>query len=636
MGMDQTVAGQAGAIPQIALSPGDVVGNYTIKGKLGQGGFASVYHATENLIGKDRALKVLPMISRDYVKNILLEFESRERIRDIDHIIKAWQPQQAVHAGQDVVIYPMELADMTFRQWLSQHRNQPEVIMGQGMELFKQACRGVEAIHNAGLTHLDIKPENILLVKDTASKGHLVAKIADFGLARGVGMETLSALEDGMGTPAYMAPEQIMAARWKDVGPEADIYALGMILYEMIDGDLPYSGTPKQIKEKKRDKDIDIAALKQDTPTARTAMKSISRNPGKRPASVSEFIAQLEGKGTKSDPPAEKTKRTEEAPKPTKAAKPAPPETVEEAKQQTLEVTITSQPEGAKLYVDKALAGTTPARLHLVMGAHTLKLVKGSITIEETILVAMGSPTEFAFELEDTSTFTETTDNLNLEMILVEGGSFTMGATPEQEPDADSREKPAHKVTLSDYYVGKYPVTQKQWQAVIGENPSSFKGNDRPVESVSWDDAQQFLFKLNKRTGKNYRLPTEAEWEYAARGGKESRGYRYSGSDNLSDVGWFSDNSGSETQPVGCKKANELGIHDMSGNVWEWCNDWYDDSYYKTSPERNPQGPSSGSDRVRRGGSWYDDARRCRVADRDYFSPGIRNLNLGFRLVLPK
>ena len=229
--------------------------------------------------------------------------------------------------------------------------------------------------------------------------------------------------------------------------------------------------------------------------------------------------------------------------------------------------------------------------------------------------------------------FTETTDNLNLEMIFVEGGTFTMGATPEQEPGKFDCSKPAHDITLDSFYIGKYPVTQQQWEAIMGENPSQFKSKNKPVEMVSWDDIQPFLYKLNKRTGRNYRLPTEAEWEYAARGGQNSRGYKYSGSDKLSDVGWFEGNS-DETQPVGKKKPNELGIHDMSGNVWEWCQDWYEIDYYKSSPRYNPQGPSNGSKRVCRGGSWYFIAGNCRVSNRLGESPDYCSKKLGFRLVL--
>jgi formylglycine-generating enzyme required for sulfatase activity len=170
----------------------------------------------------------------------------------------------------------------------------------------------------------------------------------------------------------------------------------------------------------------------------------------------------------------------------------------------------------------------------------------------------------------------------------------------------------------------------------MGSNPSSFNGcGSCPVEQVSWNDVQDFIVKLNHMTGGNYRLPTEAEWEYAARGGSRSRGHKYSGSDNLGSVGWYYSNSDKKTHPVGKKTANELGLYDMSGNVWEWCSDWYDKDYYSSSPVRNPKGPGGGSGRVRRGGCWSYDARYCRVSSRNYNSPDDRYGNLGFRLAAP-
>ena len=193
-------------------------------------------------------------------------------------------------------------------------------------------------------------------------------------------------------------------------------------------------------------------------------------------------------------------------------------------------------------------------------------------------------------------------DGISIDMVRVEAGTFTMGATPEMENPEDD-EKPTHQVTLTnDYYIGKYEVTQALWQAVMGNNPSGFKGDNLPVEYVSWYDCLEFISKLNRITGKTFRLPTEAEWEYAARGGKKSRGYQYSGSSNLSDVAWYSDNSGSKTHAVGSKQANELGIYDMTGNVWEWCQDWF--GSYSGSSQVNPIGANSGSRRVGRGGSW--------------------------------
>ena len=209
-----------------------------------------------------------------------------------------------------------------------------------------------------------------------------------------------------------------------------------------------------------------------------------------------------------------------------------------------------------------------------------------------------------------------------------------MGATSEQASDAFDDEKPAHSVTLSSYYIGKTEVTQELWQAVVGSNPSYFKGNRKPVEKVSWEDCQTFISKLNSLTGKNYRLPTEAEWEFAARGGIKSKGYKYSGSNTLGDVAWYLNNSGDTTHDVGTKSPNELGLYDMSGNVWEWCNDWYKSQYYRNSPSNNPTGPSSGTCRVIRGGSWNDIARYCRSSNRYGSTPGSRDDSLGLRLCL--
>ncbi|MFN0013923.1 MAG: SUMF1/EgtB/PvdO family nonheme iron enzyme [Saprospiraceae bacterium] len=209
------------------------------------------------------------------------------------------------------------------------------------------------------------------------------------------------------------------------------------------------------------------------------------------------------------------------------------------------------------------------------------------------------------------------------DMVRVQGGTFQMGQKGVAEP--------VHTVTLPDFEIGKYPVTQKLWQEVMGANPSRFNGcADCPVESVSWNDVQVFLEKLNtKFPVKKYRLPTEAEWEYAARGGKWSKGYEYAGSNNVDKVAWYDKNTGSKTHPVGGLKANELGLHDMSGNVWEWCSDWY--GVYPSDSQNNPTGPTAGSSRVWRGGSWISIPRSCRVASRDSHGPTDR-LSFGFRL----
>ncbi len=222
--------------------------------------------------------------------------------------------------------------------------------------------------------------------------------------------------------------------------------------------------------------------------------------------------------------------------------------------------------------------------------------------------------------------------NLINNMVYVQGGTFMMGATAEQVSEAWNGEKPAHQVTLSSFSIGRYEVTQEEWQAVMGSNPSYFKGSRKPVEQVSWNDCKSFISKLNSITGKNFRLPTEAEWEFASRGGIKSQGYKYSGSNNLNSVAWYADNSGNTTHDVGQKSPNELGIYDMSGNVWEWCQDWYAINYYSSSPQTNPMGPSSGSYRVGRGGCWSSNARNCRVSSRLNYIPDRRDDYLGLRL----
>ena len=226
-------------------------------------------------------------------------------------------------------------------------------------------------------------------------------------------------------------------------------------------------------------------------------------------------------------------------------------------------------------------------------------------------------------------------NGVEFNMVKVEGGTFSMGATSEQSSDADDYEYPVHSVTLSDYYIGETEVTQELWEAVMGSNPSRVKGdNQRPVGSVSWNDCQEFIEKLNQLTGKKFRLPTEAEWEYAARGGEYSKDYvyKYSGSNNADEVAWYDGNSG--THPVKTKKANELGLYDMSGNVWEWCNDWYNENYYRNSPQTNPTGPSEGKYCVIRGGGWNYFDRYVRVSYRDNGTPGSRTFNGGLRLAL--
>ncbi len=272
--------------------------------------------------------------------------------------------------------------------------------------------------------------------------------------------------------------------------------------------------------------------------------------------------------------------------------------------------------------------------------------------------VSPGSDFKFTLEAVPTGVqdYTETVNGASFDMVAVEGGTFQMGSN-----NGEDDEKPVHSVSLSDFCIGKTEVTIGQYLVFCKETDSHYpkwleKGNeynihtgtndyykkagmsesneDNPITGISWNDAIAFCNWLGDKTGKHYRLPTEAEWEYAVRGGKKSRGHEYSGSNTIGNVAWYDDNSGGKTHPVGTKQSNELGLYDMTGNVWEWCSDWYNSGYYKNSPRNNPQGASSGTDRVNRGGSWNNDARYCRVANRSIWDPGYRDNNLGFRLAV--
>jgi len=244
-----------------------------------------------------------------------------------------------------------------------------------------------------------------------------------------------------------------------------------------------------------------------------------------------------------------------------------------------------------------------------------------SVVLDEKIQVAAAQPVK-SVPFSRPSGGTVTDSYTSMQFVSVKPGCFQMGESVSYETN--------HRVCLSAYAIGKYEVTQAQWQKIMGNNPSTFKGSNKPVEQVSWDDVQDFIRQLNQQTGQSYRLPTEAEWEYACRSG--GRDQTYCGGNNAGRVGWYDDNSGAETHSVGQKQANGLGIYDMSGNVWEWVQDWYDGDYYDNSPTNNPKGPGGRSGRVFRGGGWGGHASSLRSADRRNVSPGYRFSVLGFRL----
>lgn len=351
---------------------------------------------------------------------------------------------------------------------------------------------------------------------------------------------------------------------------------------------------------------------------------------------------------------------------------------------------VESTPIGATIYIDGKEIGKTPRYIdEVLIGQRALRLVKeGYEEYSETVSITKGErkqvkavlnkievqqPIATTTSASEDQTFT--VNGVSFTMKLVEGGTFQMGATSEQGSDAESDEKPVHSVTLSNYYIGKCEVTVNEFRQFINETgyrtdaekegwswrwmqvDGQWKWNKvnglnwrcgtdgkvrdasedtHPVLYVSWNDAMEYCKWLKQKTGKAFTLPTEAQWEYAARGGKKSNGYKYTGSNDIGSVAWYTNNSDSKTHPVKGKSPNELGLYDMSGNVWEWCSDWYGSDYYGKSPSTNPQGPLNGSYRVLRGGSWSNGARYCRVSYRNRNDPGNPLNSYGFRLALPQ
>ena len=307
-------------------------------------------------------------------------------------------------------------------------------------------------------------------------------------------------------------------------------------------------------------------------------------------------------------------------------------------------VVISTNKSNDKIFIDNNYIGISPLAISLCLGEHVIVAThgyKGTMTELKNIvddngtivankqIIVKKKDTEInirlLFDFDDKYI---TVNGVAFEMIAVEGGTFVMGATEEQGKDAENDEYPSHNVSLNDYYIGKFEVTQALWNAVMEKG----LGSNNPIDNVNWDDCQAFIHKINKMTGLHFRLPTEAEWEYAARGGNKSKGYKYCGSNNIKDVCWYVTNSSNKSQAVGCRLPNELGIYDMSGNVYEWCQDYY--GKYVDDEQTNPAGPVQGSDRVRRGGSWFNVANDCRVSYRSSLAPTIRSSNSGFRLVL--
>ena len=399
-------------------------------------------------------------------------------------------------------------------------------------------------------------------------------RLMDFGIAKnnegGSGTMTGSTL----GTRIYMSPEQVKDP--KRVDYRTDLYSLAVTFVHLLSGKAPYDSTTSsdfEIQVSIVTKPLELSEIPMDW---RTFLEPyLEKDPDKRPKLTAYTVMENEN-----------------------------PETAQEEEEVAEEE-----------WGEETVVGDTP--FYPMEEVHEND-VKETFEQEQHVGEQVFHVNDVAFAMKS-----------------VAGGEFSMGSVTDDSSDAESDELPVHKVKLSSFLMAETPVTKALWKAVMGGD-ASVKGEDGdlPVTDVTWFQTQEFIAKLNAITGRRFRLPTEAEWEYAARGGKKQQGRKYAGSDSIGKVAWYRDNYKGQVHPVKQKDHNELGLYDMSGNVWEWCNDWYGDDYYRNSPSFNPQGPSSGIHRVMRGGSWFNPKGHCTVSFRNYDSPDIHDEFSGFRLAL--
>ena len=596
---------------QSALTVGSVLKGaavYTIVEHLHNGGFGITYRATTQIMVGNipqtitftiKEFFMSKICSRDAAGNVVVAKENLQIFRhakadfkgeaEILHSLKHENivPVNEVFEQNNTVYYVMSyLGKMSLYQYVAE--NGGLLQEHQAKDIILHLSGALVYLHNHNILHLDIKPDNIMMVKHGDT---IKPVLIDFGQALYFVNGKPQKDKGIMGySKGYSSSE--MKQKVVSFSPSLDVYSLTATLLYMLSGkdpcdaeELSISKVYRSLPESTSQITIDaiVGGLQKDAnncPKDIVGFQNLLIH-GKQSIGNSSFTNNSRGIATTPIIPNDKK----------------------------------------RLPILKILKSIAFVMTILIVGWFVWSKLQngGKINRQQSSSNATGQ-----LLIGDSITI-PVMDGISIDMVRVEAGTFTMGATPEMEYPEDD-EKPAHQITLTnDYYIGKYEVTQALWQAVMGYNPSNFKGVNLPVEQVSWDDCQEFISKLNRITGKKFRLPTEAEWEYAARGGKKSRGYQYSGSNNLADVAWNDGNSGNMTHVVGSKQVNELGIYDMTGNVWEWCQDWY--GKYSRSSQTNPTGVNSGDFRVCRGGS-------CRSSYRGYNTPDNRIDNLGLRLIL--
>jgi len=641
--------------------------DYRIISLLGEGGMGKVYLAEDETLGRKVAIKILDH-SLGSNPDLIERFKQEARAQANLHHPNIITLHTYFEENGNHCIVLEYVNGMTLKQTI---REKGALKENEALEIFYQILDGVGEAHQMGIVHRDLKPSNIMI--DVSGR----VKIMDFGIAKILGDRGMTKTGHKMGTMFYMSPEQVRAQ--KDIDQKTDIYSLGIVLFEMLTGKVPFDTNTESdyevmdaiVKGNLKLETLKPAGISENLISVITRMTAVERN--ERFPTCLKVREGINGPGVHVKSADLKSPVTVDL-QSVRENKPVSVNTHEQEKRrhEVTEAHFTksdnesvfkdqkrvSQPGSDQMATTHQSSGTEGSK---PSGKKPVYFGLGLIGVIILIIVlSKKSESDFTVPTENETVSREIDikkSNLSFEqikeMIFVGGGTFRMGSN-----NGDDDEKPVHSVTLSDFFIGKYEVTQGLWKSVTGNNPSRFTGDDNlPVENLSWYDAVEFCNKLSEKEGlqkvysgsgdnitmnmnaNGYRLPTEAEWEYAARGGSLSKGYEYSGSNNTDDVAWYWDNSGRKsgrkTHPVGQKQPNELGIYDMSGNVLEWCWDWY--GSYGSDSQTNPTGPSSGSFRVGRGGSWRSNAGRLRPANRFYdLFPDDRDNNLGFRLLRTK
>ena len=629
-------------------------GKYKIVGHISSGGFGNTYEGVHTMMDTRVAIKeffpkmfcnrdentshitVATQSNKELVDKLRKKFiEEAKAIFKMNHpnIVKVHD----IFEENGTAYYVMDYIDgKSLGDIVKQRGPLPEV---EAVGYIRQVADALKYVHSLNRLHLDIKPGNVMV----DATGH--AMLIDFGASKHYDMESGENTSTLMGvnTKGY-APVEQSTQSFTKFSPATDIYALGATLYKLLTGITPPDANLLMAKEET------LAPLPSciSKSTHNAVLKAMTLIRADRPQTIDVFLGLLDSKTVyNSDDEAtmceeaEKVRQAEEKRRlaeeqklkedearraaEEEARRKAEEEQKRKAEEQKRNTAKKSSSKNAWLWI---VIGVI-AVVGIIIGVNSNGNSSDSGNSKQSGGAIQSGNNTLSQQILSK---TYTVNGVSFDMMMVKAGTFTMGATSEMKAP-ESREKPTHQVTLTnDYYIGKTEVTQALWKAVMGNNPSYFKGDNLPVENVSWDDCQKFISKLNSLTGQNFRLPTEAEWEFAARGGNNSNHYQYSGSNELGDVAWYDGNSGDKTHVVATKQPNELGLYDMSGNVWEWCSDWFGN--YSSSSLTNPTGPNSGSYRVLRGGGWSSLARNCRSSYRHGVAPGNGSLDDGLRLVL--